>query len=519
MGLRLKELKIIDVESFWIALSPEDEKTELKKYDYADQAACDNAYVNNLCLKVVATWLTEYLEIDEQEITIFPTQKDAQKLWNFMEGTAIEVENTRFIIIPIESVNIKELSIQKEWIDLQKWIGNYYLFMQINLEKHWLKILGYTTHKTIKSKGKYDCKTRTYSLAREQVIDDLEVMWIARELCPDETEKVEELPVMTRSKALDLASEVQNYLWSIPRLILDFEHWGGLLENHLDLLSIKIPVSTINQSLSPVKNIVDIYENTIINLKLWWQRQFPKNWYPIYELLGSNESNFTFAFRGKARLRESLPEDRQTIPTLIQLLDDKDEEIRLKAAECLGIMTQNNTEAITALIDLFNTSFDKWTRHQAIDSLERIGKGNKQVISALSQLLKTLEEDEFIWKVALALGKIDPEHPEGGVSCAKQIDLGIELTGHSLALLVAQMPKTDQETDILLRVRPMQEHLFLPSGLQLILFDEFGEKVDDVHARDVDNWIQLQFCVEPPERFSVTVELGKISHTEQFISG
>ena len=81
------------------------------------------------------------------------------------------------------------------------------------------------------------------------------------------------------------------------------------------------------------------------------------------------------------------------------------------------------------------------------------------------------------------------------------------------------MPKTDQETDILLRVRPMQEHLFLPSGLQLILFDEFGEKVDDVHARDVDNWIQLQFCVEPPERFSVTVELGKISHTEQFISG
>ena len=99
MGLRLKELKIIDVESFWIALSPEDEKTELKKYDYADQAACDNAYVNNLCLKVVATWLTEYLEIDEQEITIFPTQKDAQKLWNFMEGTAIEVENTRFIII------------------------------------------------------------------------------------------------------------------------------------------------------------------------------------------------------------------------------------------------------------------------------------------------------------------------------------------------------------------------------------------------------------------------------------
>ncbi|NET45433.1 DUF1822 family protein [Okeania sp. SIO2B3] len=519
MGLTLKELKIIDVESVWIALSLEDEKTELKESDYADETAYYNAFVNNLCLKVVATWLTEYLEIDEQKITIFPTQKDAQKLWNFIDGTAIEVENTRFIIVPVESVNIQECSIQKEWIDLQNWIGNYYLFVEINLDKHWLRILGYTTHKTIKSKGKYDCTTRTYSLAREQLIDDLEVMWIARELCPDETEKVEQLPVITRSKALDLASEVQNYLSSVARLSLDFEHWGALLENHWDLLSIKIPVSTINQSLSPLKNIVDISEDIMINLKSWWQRQFPKNWYPIYELLGSNESNFTFAFRGKAGSRESIPEDRKTIPALIQLLDDKDEETRLKAAECLGRIAPNNAEAITALIDLFNTSFDKWTRHQAIDSLERIGKGNKQASSALSQLLKTLEEDEFRWKVALALGKIDPEHPEGGVSRAKQIDLGMELAGHSVALLVAQMPKTEQETDILVRVRPMQEHLYLPSGLQLMIFDQFGEKVDDVHARDADNLIQLPFCVEPPERFSITVELGKVSHTEQFTSG
>lgn len=36
MGLRLKELKIIDVELFWIVLLLEDEKIEFKKYDYVD---------------------------------------------------------------------------------------------------------------------------------------------------------------------------------------------------------------------------------------------------------------------------------------------------------------------------------------------------------------------------------------------------------------------------------------------------------------------------------------------------
>ncbi|MBR8833347.1 MAG: HEAT repeat domain-containing protein [Stigonema ocellatum SAG 48.90 = DSM 106950] len=60
--------------------------------------------------------------------------------------------------------------------------------------------------------------------------------------------------------------------------------------------------------------------------------------------------------------------DDQTtaISALIELLQTEyDEETRLKAAECLGTITPGNKDAIAADIELLNTSKNKWTRWQA----------------------------------------------------------------------------------------------------------------------------------------------------------
>jgi len=47
-------------------------------------------------------------------------------------------------------------------------------------------IWGYTTHLQLKSDGHYDHGDRTYCLDEDDLIDDLNILWVARQLCPQE---------------------------------------------------------------------------------------------------------------------------------------------------------------------------------------------------------------------------------------------------------------------------------------------------------------------------------------------
>jgi len=110
----------------------------------------------------------------------------------------------------------------------------------------------------------------------------------------------------------------------------------------------------------------------------------------------------------------------------------------------------------------------------------------------------------------------DASNSEVGVTAGKLIDLGIQLAGHPVVLLVT-LASEAEEVVIRLRVYPVGRRIYLPSNLQLIVMDQSGVTCLEAKARSDDNWIQLEFCGEPGERFSAKVALGDASVTEEFV--
>jgi len=123
----------------------------------------------------------------------------------------------------------------------------------------------------------------------------------------------------------------------------------------------------------------------------------------------------------------------------------------------------------------------------------------------------------FSFRRADSYRETDSNNSEAGVRRAKLIDLGIQLAGKSVALIVELRPESEQKTGILLQVHPTGSQIHLPQRLQLIVLDESKATFLEAQARDADNYIQLQFKGKPGEQFSVRVALDDVSITENFV--
>lgn len=114
--------------------------------------------------------------------------------------------------------------------------------------------------------------------------------------------------------------------------------------------------------------------------------------------------------------------------------------------------------------------------------------------------------------------EIDVLDSSVSVSAGKLIDLGMQLAGHLVALIIKIAPSSEEELNVRLRVYPTGDQKCLPAGLQLIVLDETGVTSPELkaRARSNDNLIQLEFSGESGEQFSVIVALGDVSVTENF---
>ena len=111
----------------------------------------------------------------------------------------------------------------------------------------------------------------------------------------------------------------------------------------------------------------------------------------------------------------------------------------------------------------------------------------------------------------------EPVVSDAIISRAKLIDLGIQLAGYPVALVVKLQPESEQKTYLLLQLHPTGGQQYLPPHLQLTVLDEFGSIFLEAQARSADNYIQLQFSGLPGEPFSVKVALGDASVIEDFV--
>lgn len=99
---------------------------------------------------------------------------------------------------------------------------------------------------------------------------------------------------------------------------------------------------------------------------------------------------------------------------------------------------------------------------------------------------------------------------------AKLIDLGMQIDGYAVALIVELTPESEERRNILLQIHPPGNQTYLPPFLQLTVIDESGAIFLEAQARSADNYIQLQFSGRPREHFSVKVALGNASIIEDF---
>ncbi|GAA6622618.1 DUF1822 family protein [Scytonema sp. NUACC26] len=189
-----------------------------------------NAYLNQICLSTFLPWLREE---HIPSATPWSNAATSASIWEVVNGTAIVFGTTRMVLIPTEAIDLSELRVPQEWVDIPTWAADYYLATQVNPEEGWIKIAGYATHEKLKTKGSYDVRDRTYSLDKEDLIPDLNILWVTRQLCPTETTRsvVTPLQSLTLVQADNLIQRLGNTTVILPRLAVPFTIWGALLEH------------------------------------------------------------------------------------------------------------------------------------------------------------------------------------------------------------------------------------------------------------------------------------------------
>ncbi len=481
MSMSLEALTTLCPDQIWLEVSPDEiENKWSSQHKYSYDVARWNAFLNNLTLDAFLKWIEEESGIKEQ-LKVWPSREDLPRIWEVVNGTVIKLGETRIVLIPSGDTDTKEFCVPAEWVDIPSWAADYYLAVQVNPDGHWLRVWGYTTHKKLKQVGEYNNIRRTYSLEGEELIEDLNVMWVARELGSDRKAAVEPLPNLSRTQKENLLKQLSQPSSYSPRLKIDFAQWAVFIED--ETFRQQLYKQRIEQE--PVAPVVAVATRRV-NLRQWLQRNFEEGWQAVEDVLVPAELIPTWG-----------PENPQP-------------------------HQETDSKAISSIIPLLQPHQDELVRRQAAGVLGEIGVGDRDVSEALTELLHTARDEKTRWQAAISLGKVDPGNSEAGCRRARLIDLGMELGGHPLALIVTLMPKADGKLNVWLQVQSTSSQTHLPPGLKLVLLSESDETVKEVEARSYatgqgkDDRIQLAFSCSPGTHFRVKVTFNNVSFTKSF---
>ncbi|MBD2139360.1 DUF1822 family protein [Anabaena sp. FACHB-1237] len=240
--LNIEELKNFYLEHLWIKISEQDKKeAEGNTRYYANPTRRNYAYFNYLCHKLFRKWLKEYQEIESNN-QLFPSENDLARIWQFINGSVVNICGKRLILIPSDATDLEGFEVQKEWVDVPNLAGDYYLPVRVDLETNYLHIWGFISRKNLQRRADYDEFEKLYIVDANDVIDDLETLWIALELS-EEKGSVQHLSSLKESEAQALIQEYKKYMKTSPYsprlyspglkcgLKWDFEQWCALLNN------------------------------------------------------------------------------------------------------------------------------------------------------------------------------------------------------------------------------------------------------------------------------------------------
>lgn len=319
MPLTTDELTIVFPDQLLLEISPEETEQvwqELSKY--SNDAARWNAFLNRLCLNTMMKYLTED-ELTKTTPQISPSLETLNQIWEVVNGSAITIEETRIILIPTEEIDTETFAVPQEWVDIPTWVGDYYLAALVEPEAYRMRIWGYTSYQNLKNKANYDEFDRLYYIGQEFMTEDLNVMWVAREICPLPKPEVAAVGSLSGDEATALVKELGRSSPYSPRLAVEFKQWGALLENQ-NLLRM-----LYEQRLTSERS-------TSTNLLQWFDGVFETGWQTVEEILNFEQAEIGYSFRNSVRLSRGKKIDlgmrvgKESVALIVNLLSETEQE-------------------------------------------------------------------------------------------------------------------------------------------------------------------------------------------------
>jgi len=185
VNVSLRDLQINYPNNIWLEIPEETrQKAWVNSRKNSHPQTRYNAYINYLTVASISSYINDWLEdaIFEYDDTgnndelviktkIFK-QDSLSSIWEFINGSIIEVKGIKIALIPDDSLEIDEVCIPKEWLDIPDWRVDYFLPIQINLdnpEESWLRIWGCIKSEEIRNNNfsQYELVDRAYYIDKK----------------------------------------------------------------------------------------------------------------------------------------------------------------------------------------------------------------------------------------------------------------------------------------------------------------------------------------------------------------
>ncbi|MFB2833241.1 DUF1822 family protein [Floridanema evergladense] len=121
---------VFDFTQIWLEFSAQQQNQAWENsQSFSSPSSRWNAYLNQICLITVLPWLQEEYA---PKAKVWLNNAALPSFWEVVNGTAIVLDDTRFVLIPSEAIDQSELRVPQEWVDIPSWVADYYLAVQVN---------------------------------------------------------------------------------------------------------------------------------------------------------------------------------------------------------------------------------------------------------------------------------------------------------------------------------------------------------------------------------------------------
>ncbi len=268
------ELSSSEIDTIW---------QQVSNQAYSNQNPRLRAFHNLLCCNALSSLLYDIWELSEWP-TLWLSPDELPSIWEVLNGSILNAKSTRLAIMPSDAVRLEELRVEREWVDIPELAAHYYVAVQVDVGKRWLRILGYASHAQLKQPENYDPTNQTYALDEEDLINDLGLLWVQSKFIADEPPVVEPIAPLSATAMNTVIHRLTEYRQISARRMLPFEQWAPIVasaEWRRWLYHQKIEDAETTAWASPAE------PDLKVDLSNWASHRFSPEWRPVAELLQS----------------------------------------------------------------------------------------------------------------------------------------------------------------------------------------------------------------------------------------